>query len=167
MVWHGWEVNGVRGQGNLPPIAGQFSGPLIVCGAGRSLWDDLANLPVQSSADILCINLTGVVFPRRFLHWASMHGDHFPHWLGLRALDLPEDGHIHTHSMRSGSEFFWDFENPGGCSGIFAALVGLALGYEHIVLCGCPENSDGHFYDPPGSSGTYTNSRPELDDRYF
>ena len=36
-------------------------------------------------------------------------------------------------------------------SSVFGAIyVGLAVGFERIILCGCPLDNTGHYYDPPG-----------------
>ena len=35
-------------------------------------------------------------------------------------------------------------------SGMYAACVGLHLGYDKIVMAGMPFDKSGHFYDPPG-----------------
>ena len=31
----------------------------------------------------------------------------------------------------------------------FASAIGLAMGYDKIILAGCSQAGDGHFYDPP------------------
>lgn len=158
MAWHGWEHLGVRGRGNLPPIAGQFRGELLVCAGGRTLWDDLARY--RRRGDVMAVNWSGCHLPLPIKHWASLHGDMLSLWLRLRACWAAE-GHIHSHSLAAehpGVEAGWDFDPSPPCSGLFGALVGLALGYAPVVLAGCPETLDGHFYDPPGEPGTYTNN---------
>lgn len=158
MAWQGWEHLGVRGRGNLPPTAGEFSGPLLVCGGGRTLWDDLARY--TAPAHVMAVNWAGCLFPRPFEHWASLHPDHLVHMLALRRLDHPSHGHIWTHTQNAyaGIELSWRLALDPACSGFFAALVGLALGYAPVILAGCPEDLGGHFYDPPGEPGGYTNN---------
>ena len=158
MAWHGWEHLGVRGQGNLPPIAGQFRGlDLLVCASGRTLWDDLARYG-QRRGHVMAVNWAGCHLPLKIDHWASLHPDMLVHWLALHAIWRGHEGHVWTHSHKpwAGVEFTWDFELQPACSGFFAALLGLALGYDCVVLAGCPETLDGHYYDTPGSPGSYT-----------
>lgn len=157
MVWLGWEAFGVRGQGDLPPLSGECSGALLVCASGRTLWGDLARYPHRG--DVMAVNWAGCHLPVKIDHWASLHGDMLAHWLALHAL-WRHEGHIWSHSVGGapGIESAWDFDPPPSCSGLFATLVGLALGYERVILAGCPETLDGHYYDPPGQPGSYTNN---------
>ena len=52
-------------------------------------------------------------------------------------------------------------------------MVGLALGYERIIIAGIPLDGNGHFFDPPGAitkQFTGTNIKMEWDnarDKYF
>jgi hypothetical protein len=52
-------------------------------------------------------------------------------------------------------DFVWALEGWPPCSGLFGAVVALAMGYAPVILAGCPEDDGGHFYDPPGESGDY------------
>ncbi len=153
MVWLGWEACGVRGHGDLPPLAGQAAGPLLVCGSGRGLHDDAARVP--AAVPTLAVNLAALCVRRTVLHLASLHADLLRHFLAIRRHQQP--GHIHTHAVRLDAdvESLWDFEGQPPCSGLFGALVGLAMGYAPVILAGVPEDDGGHFYDPPGSAGDY------------
>ena len=153
MVWHGWEACGVRGQGDLPPLAGQAAGPLLVCGSGRGLHNDAARVP--AAVPTLAVNLAALCVRRTVLHLASLHADLVQHLLALRRQQQP--GYIHTHAnaLDPTVESVWDFEGQPPCSGLFGALIGLALGHAPVLLAGCPEDDGGHFYDPIGLSGDY------------
>jgi hypothetical protein len=62
-----------------------------------------------------------------------------------------------------GFDVDWDVDQPDyryaeitgekgrihGTSAMFATLAGLAMGYEKIVLAGCPLDTNGHFYFKP------------------
>lgn len=162
-----WDCNGVRGEQGLPPIANNFPGfRLYVCGSGRSLWADIAAAGLPSRDErthIMCVNFAGAHVPFAFHHWVSLHGRQLAHWFRLRREMYAEDGHIWLHSDAPHDlvEFAWTIENPGGCSGLFAAQIGLAMGYDSVMLCGIPEDNDGHFYDAPGSRGSYSNEGAE------
>jgi len=153
MVWHGWEACGVRGQGDLPPLAGQAAGPLLVCGSGRGLHDDAARVP--AAVPVLAVNLAAFCVGRPVLHLASLHADLVGHFLAI--LRQQQAGHVHTHAVRPEAEVenVWDLEGQPPCSGLFGAAVGLAMGYAPVILAGVPEDDHGHLYDPPGSPGTY------------
>lgn len=162
----GWNAHGVKGRAECPPpIASQFRGAtLLIAGSGRDLWADLARAPESTHA--MCVNFAGSFFPRPFEHWSTMHAENMPHWLAIRQADLPQ-GHIWTHGLipwhgeLDHVESKWDLEAGPGCSGLFGCYVGLAMGYDAIVLAGVPEDGIGHFYDPPGARGTYSNTGAE------
>ena len=156
MVWHGWESCGVRGQHALPPIAGSMKGlPLLVCGGGRNLHEDAARMPLERWGHTLAVNLACLCVRREFQHLASLHDTLIPHYMGL--IRHKTEAHIHTHSYRDapGVDFAWDLEGQPPCSGLFGAAIGLAMGYQPVVLAGVPEDDNGHFYDPPGDRGDY------------
>lgn len=159
-----WSSHGVTGAGPMPALAGQTKGGLLlVCGAGRTLWEDrqAAFALGLGARQTLCVNFAGCFWPSPFQHWASLHAEHLPHWMAIRRRDYTAP-HIVTHGpgdSGESAEARWDFDLTPGCSGLFAVLVALAMGFDRIVLAGMPETDDGHFYDPPqgypGSRGTY------------
>lgn len=154
MVWHGWEANGVRGQGDLPPLAGQSGlGLLLVCGGGRGLHEDVARAPDRAA--VMGINLAFLCVRRPVQHLASMHENLVRFWMGLYRQH--SEDHVHTHSHRhfEAVDMVWDLEGQPPCSGLFGAVAGLAMGYDPVWLCGVPEDNGGHFYDPPGVPGNY------------
>ncbi len=142
----------MRGQGDLPPLAGQFSGPLLLCASGRGLHADAARFPLLP---VLAVNHAAVLIPRPILHLASLHHELVVHYLAFRARKA--EGHIWTHSGEpaDGVEIVWRLDPPTPCSGLFGAVVSLALGYAPVILAGCPEDNAGHFYDPPDLPGDY------------
>lgn len=160
---------GLRGDHPVPPCAGNYAGlEAIVCGSGRGLWDDLARLQL-GRRDVVAVNFGGSHLPVIVTHWCSLHHDQLKHWVGLRSLMYPDNAGIITHSITraEGVDHVWAPENGGGgCSGLFAAMVGLWLGYSRVILCGVPEDGNGHFYDPPRSAGTYSNIGAESAWRY-
>ena len=49
-----------------------------------------------------------------------------------------------------GLDCIWDIERSGaGSSGLLACMIGLALGYDKIILAGVPLDDSGHFFDIP------------------
>ena len=136
-------------------VAGKYSGPAIVMGSGRTLWDDLARIPAKEYAYI-AVNLAGCFCQRNVSHWCSLHPEYFPNWLAI-VQKHPTGCTIWTHTQKQSpyTNFFWNLPNPqinGGSSGMFATLVSLELGFAPIILCGMPLDTTGHFYDPPRSN---------------
>jgi hypothetical protein len=158
-----WEINGITGRGTIPTIAGTFSGPLVVMGTGRCLWDDLAM--VKGNPDYMAINMSGCFVPKKISHWASKHPGGLPYYIGLYHENFyPTDTdngnfnfmahifrpQIYSHAPER-AEVIWDFAGrDDGSSSMFGVMVGLVLGYDPIWLAGVPIDGSGRFYDPPG-----------------
>jgi hypothetical protein len=71
---------------NLPEIAGTKNGVLLVIGAARCVFDDLARFqsrfPVGDHDTMVC-NHMGAYYPV-FQHWASPYPDHAEVWEDCR-----------------------------------------------------------------------------------
>lgn len=154
-----WELNGIIGRNEKPPgCAGNFSGTAVVMGCGRCVWDDLARFdPDREKADVIAINNMILHWQRRVHHGVSLHSEEPNLWRALRPFYQCETSHVVTHSWKnhekpwpySECDYTWDLElSKGGSSGLLAVMIGLALGYDRIILAGVPMDGSGHFYDP-------------------
>jgi hypothetical protein len=157
-------IGGSGGSEEPPEVAGNFSGICLVAACGRCVWEDMARFKEISNdirADIMAVNLMGLIYPGRIQHWVSIHHEIFAGLEALRSFRLGRHGHVWTHSLKTGPgvQFAWGIEKMGGTSTLYAALVALCLGYTKVILAGAPLNNDGHFYDPPGEVTAF-NSRP-------
>ncbi len=121
---------------------------LLVVGAARRVWYDLHDAP--SNSDIMAINWTAMIF-KTVKHIASQHVEILK--------PLKELTGATTHSNHEGADHIWDFNLNGGSSGCFGAAVGVALGYDKVILCGCPADNTGNFYDPPWLPGNFSHKR--------
>jgi hypothetical protein len=156
----GWEIRGVRGPDPDPPLlSDKFSGRLVILGSGRCLWDDLENLG-DFGGDVMGINFSGLFYPGRLDHWASLHPNIiFEHAIPLKQLFTPQNRstHIYRHRpswVQGPADCVWDIDDARtGSSGLFAVLISLVMGYEKIVLAGIPMDGSGHFYGPSGGHG--------------
>lgn len=144
----------VRLSGDWPEIAGKYRGTLILAGGGRCVWDDLEKV-TEHNADIMCVNDVGLRFPGHIEHWYSNHTDQLEHLIPLRSMGFSGRtwGPKYTHSVvdapnRVKADVIWPLQMRGN-SGLTAILVGLALGYEKVIVCGVPLDDGGHFHDPP------------------
>lgn len=167
----GWRYRGIVGRGVAPKETGEFEGQqlLVVCG-GRCVWEDIAlfvRSPAIASAqrqllewtrvegqDVMAINDVGMYLHCEVDHWASLHSEIMVKERDIRNLRILP-GKARTHSWRpaQGVQTVWPIENTGGLSGLFGVKVGLLLGYETIVLAGCPMDASGKFFEGAGVGG--------------
>jgi len=166
-----WESNGIRGRGEkAPACAGNFHGTAAVLGSARCIWDDCAKIDF-GRVEVIAVNNMIMHHKGRVHHGVSLHPEEPPLWRQLRWTNQCEESYVVTHShrlpenndnlppaefkTRHGLDYLWVIEGGrGGSSGLFAAMVGLALGYERIILAGIPIDGTGHFFDPPGKEVT-------------
>ena len=145
-----WIKNGIRGRGDLPPMAGNWSGPAIILGCGRCLYAEAARY--VDIADIIAINYTGILCPYNKRHLVSLHPEEILHLKELlRFNNRWQIDHLFTHST-TGAEVNWDFDDPeigNGTSALFATLIAVVLGYNPVILAGVPLDNTGNFYHPP------------------
>jgi hypothetical protein len=128
---------------------------LVVC-PGRNVWEDVEKSGWDRGLgmDILCVKDILAHFPGSVLHGYSTHPGQLKHIVNLRRsrrkIMAKQTTPIFLHSG--------DEQGPGvhcwripayGCSGLSATVIGLLLGYHHIVLAGCPLDESGHYYDAP------------------
>lgn len=137
----------------MPDLAGKYSGNLLIVGCGRCVWDDLMKVDTTFMSDchVMVLNDMGTHFPGRYKHWYSNDDKKLPHW---------SEGRRDSHRIFHGTDIKyhtnypgtfgtqWPFHGKGG-SGLVACFVGLALGYDNVLLAGVPFDDSGHYYDPP------------------
>lgn len=134
---------------------------LVILGGGRCVWDDYAQVRHREH-DIMAINDVGMHIPAPLSHWYSNDAAMLPKWASCRR--YAGRGQLHTNNgagvgVQDGIRV-WDFVH--GNSGINAALVGMALGYDNIIVCGVPLDGSGWYFSPPWESSGYNNDY-ELD----
>ena len=129
-------------------LIGSEHGELLIVGTGRCLWEDVRGLPEFSH--VMAVNDVGMHWPGQLRHWYSSDVEQLVAWHDGRRRPYKNiwgTAALHSSDERAGVHH-WPFPSQGG-SGLVAILVGLALGYEHIVLAGMPFDDSGHYYDPP------------------
>ena len=147
-----WRVLG--GVGETPSRLGRFSGPLLILGGGRTVWDDYARWKASDlpKGEIMAVNDIGAHLHERIRHWVTLHPEYLKGWREYREKHLYGQGipaMCHSYKDKEGVDVLWKVGNLGGTSGLFACFVGLMLGYTEIVLAGVPMTNDGHYFDPP------------------
>lgn len=151
-----WEYRGIKGGGQPPSYLGKYHGNLIILGGARCVWSDFQKLKDTGyAAQVMAVNDVGMYFDQSLDHWVSMHANFLSLWAQLRKGHslMGHECLTHTREPYPGIRVAWDLQPYGFESGLFAAQVGLCLGYEQIVLCGVPQDGSGHFYDPPWMPG--------------
>jgi len=131
-----------------------FMKPLLVIASGRCVWDDLEIVfPMlkQTGFDSIAVNHMIIHYPYRLTYAASWHFDYLH-----RAIQARIYRGLRNKPISYGPKEFEGVDNVQRfrgevltTSGMYAARVGLELGYEKIVLAGLPYDETGHFFDPP------------------
>lgn len=151
-----WEYRGVKGGGDPPPYLGKYKGNLIIIGGARCVWDDYLRLKQSGfSGSVMAVNDVGMYFDGPLNHWVSMHANFLAQWVALRKghAMMGHECLTHTREAYPTIRAHWDIQPYGWTSGLFAAQVGVCLGYERVVLCGVPQDGSGRFFDPPWMPG--------------
>lgn len=152
-----WKHRGITGGGAEPPsYLGKYYGNLIILGGGRSVWDDYVRLKDKGfTGQIMAVNDIGMYFDQPIEHWVSLHPDHLRAWAQLRMKhSLPMPRLLHTNRHTHDINVCWDLQPYAPFSGLYAAQVGLSLGYNMMVMCGVPQDGKGRFFDPPWMDNT-------------
>ena len=132
----------------------------LITGDGRSLPDDLRTfLKWGLQHDVLAIGRSINLHPGRVGHWLNVDGADSVWW--AEHLELKNDGKMpirHTMGECKGYDVDWDDgrvtnEPWSGSTALFAVYVALEMGFQKIVLAGCPLDSKGHWFYPPEELG--------------
>ena len=159
----------------LPDIAGKYEGKsLAICGDAACVWSDLEALGAKSTVgrgkvrkeewDFMVVNKLGEVFPGDIEHWYSNEAKLLEHFVKARRHEYRKEfsGPNHTHSCNRGAKWFWPWGGHG-TSGLSAALTGIALGYDEIVLCGIPLDDGPHNGEPSWRKCNFKREAPDTE----
>lgn len=144
----------------LPRLAGEYKGKsLIICGDARGIWDDLEKFGARANIGrgrvqkegwhILTVNKAVETMPANIEHIYSNEPQLLEKFAASRRNEYVKEFETprHAHSCNSGVKNVWPLGGHG-TSGLGAVLVGVGLGYEHIVLCGLPLDNTPHNGEP-------------------
>lgn len=136
------------------------SGPCIVVGGGRCVWNDIQRAQ-RFARSVITINDITMHLPMKIDHVYSNDHLWLPKWKAARR-DMLEKQFGETgptHSNTVGGDITWPW--PGhGSSGLGATYTALALGYSPVVLCGIPLDDSGHYFDPPWVESNFLREVP-------
>lgn len=145
---------------------------LLVLGDGRTLTTDMQDFLAWSFPhDVAALGRGIKEYPGHVHHWMNADGDVSIHW----AKNLPNgNGTLkHTFGEVDGFDVDWDLEGRDyhyeeitgergrmhGSSAMFATMAALAMGYQKIILAGCPLDTEGHYMWEQKVEGKYTPER--------
>ena len=156
MDWHDGSL-WVQGDGCPPKVYGRS---LFVVGPSRTVWDDWEACRWKE-ADVLTVNDIIAYLPEPVTYAVSLHWDRLLAWYAVRKL-LYQDAKpvqlVSSHrrdgidlAVRFLNDDLQVFNKSGSIesSGVYAMCLGLLLGYERIILVGCPGDGSGHLFHPP------------------
>lgn len=141
---------------------------LLIMGGARCLWDDWMATTVENY-DIMAVNFSALFLRTHVDHIFSMHSNILKVLKEFLHKQKPQPI-THSNQAYDGVDRVWPYVLHNGSSGCYAATVGVALGYEQVILCGCPADNTGNFYDPTWHDDFFKKKRPvwELaNDKYF
>ena len=134
---------------------------ILILGDGRSLPQDLKRfLTWEVPHDVGCIGRRIKMYPGDVRHWFDCDAAATMAW--AKSID---SGVIkHTCGDFDGFDVDWDVEQKDyhyaeqtgektarnhGSTALFATLAAIEMGYQKIVLAGCPLDTEGHWYFEP------------------
>lgn len=112
---------------------------LIIIGDGETREEDFVlATSTKSYFEIMIVNKV-IKYGYNYNHWVSYHPEVF-------MLRTAWEGLTHSNNTRFfRPDVIWKHINEGGTSSLFALEIALKLGYNKIVLCGCPLSGEyGH-----------------------
>ncbi len=132
----------------------------LVTGDGRTLPDDLERFLGRGVPhDVISIGRSINFYPGTILHWANVDGNESKWW----AENLPLKNRGVLPIRHSLGDFDWydvDWDDGKdkqaawyGSSALFAVLAALEMGYQRIVMAGCPMDGEGHWFYGPEIKG--------------
>lgn len=141
-----------------PPWLRPVGGTLLVVGSAACVFDDLKRArAVRPHAHVLLINGAAQLV-RDAQHVLAGHCEKAHLFMAARQRKFPDAPPVYVHaSVRSGKPMpecvthRWRGVATGATSAWKAVRIGKAMGYEEVILCGCPMNDSG--YAPGESDG--------------
>ena len=134
---------------------------ILILGDGQSMPDDLERflswkIPHDAGALGRAVREYPSISKGIMRHWFNADGELSIQW----AKSLPNETVKHTLGDVAGFDVDWKLEQDDyhyqqitneanrmhGSSALFATLAALKMGYEKVIIAGCPLDSEGHYY---------------------
>lgn len=130
-------------------LAGKYSGTVLICGSAPCLFDDYNEaLRHRPNAEVIAINDAASVIYADFL--ATLHPEDAEKF---RAKSMTDNIIVISGQLRlvpSEVDYWFTDCNSGGTTAGSAIKMARVMGFEEIILCGCPmSGGDGYFDAKP------------------
>lgn len=132
----------------LPPYPHRHAGPVLVCGNGHGLLDDLRRAwELFPKAPIIAVNGSARLVKASFLF--TQHPLLYPRWIKAQrqmhkgfTTHAAGNAHIKTKigivPAYDYVDYWWEGVASGGTSGWGARRLATYLGFSKVILCGVP-----------------------------
>lgn len=137
---------------------------ILITGDGRTLPEDLGKfLSWNIPHEVMSIGRSINKYPGDVHHWANVDGADSRWW--AENIPLKNQGEMpirHSLGELAGYDIDWEIKDCPwgmdeilwhGSTSLFAAYISIAMGYQKVVLAGCPLDSEGHWYFGPEHKG--------------
>lgn len=112
---------------------------IIVTGSHNSVVDEIKAIPNYHEFDFMAIGLDAVhLYPWDIRFVATYHPSDIPLIKERRAAVGNTDYKVISHVEAEGVDIVEPYEPPSGSSALLGVLVAIKMGYDKIILCGCP-----------------------------
>jgi hypothetical protein len=135
---------------SIPEWTDKQSGTLLIVGSAACVHEDLkAAQSIRPHAHLLLINGAAQLFEHAH-HMLCGHGEKAEQFVRARGLKFPDAPPLYIHASRRGGTnpqgvtHIWENVSTGGTSAWKAVRIGKAMGYEELILCGCPLDDSGY-----------------------
>lgn len=124
---------------------------LLVLGGAACVWDDLKKVNLYDY-DVMCVNDIGCAFEGDIKYWVTLHPENMEKWQPQRKGNQEYQVWTHAHypmpnAVQVLSDYWRASNGISGSSGLFAAQIGIHLGYDQVTLAGIPMTPQNHYFD--------------------
>ena len=133
----------------------QEQGPILIVGSAPCLHEDvIAAMAMRPGAHVMALNEAAAAV-RHIDHLYAGHYYKAPHFMAYRQQKLPdaprrysvhacwEDGRHPVELV----DYWWEGAQSGATSAWTATRIAKGMGYDEVILCGCPMDTSGYFND--------------------
>lgn len=133
---------------SIPAWSEPCSGTLLIIGSARCVYDDVKAAEALGPCARFLINGAALLFEHAE-HWLIGHGEKAPNFRGARdaVFETPIKfihGSVRGDTNPAYFTHLWEKVSTGGTSAWKAVRIGKAMGYDRLILCGCPIDDSGY-----------------------
>ncbi len=132
-----------KGGISVPPYPISHTGPVLVCGSAKCLFDDLEQATATfGPLPVIAVNGAAKIIPALAIY--SKHPERFitRRWLESQRLQFGDGASVHADNRAATHpkcvEYWWEGLWGGGGSAWDARKLAVSLGFSKVILCGCP-----------------------------